>query len=885
MSEAFRRIDAADGIEELELAANGLRVLLVPEPEVPVATVCVVYHVGSRNEAVGHTGATHLLEHLMFKGSRRFDPRRGRPIARSLEQVGAAYNATTWFDRTTYYETVPPEHLELALELESDRMRHALLRAEDLASETTVVRNEFERGENEPFEALLRDAFATAFREHPYHHPTIGWRDDIENVTVERLRGFYDTFYHPDNATLILAGAVEREAALAQVGRWFAPLPRAAAAIPNVHTQEPPQQGERRFVIRRAGEVGWVATSWRTPAAAHADTHALAVLADSLASGVTSRLYQSLVDGGRCLDVQAVAWQLRDPGLFQVFACLDDADSHAAVEAAIRAEVAGLAAAGLGPDELERAKVQVEAQTAYLRDAPSQVAAALAEAVACADWRFYLTYAERIRAVTNEDVVRVARTYLDDDALTVGWFAPRPGNGAAASAGPGPRPCHYRTRVAEHVVEHRLGGGLHLAVLPRRHNPTVTVHGSLLAGHGMVAPERWTGASLIPDMLERGAGPRDRLQFARTVEDRGIELDISADTFSPLEVQVQGRCLTRHLPLLVELLFDQLRSPAFPADELDKLRQLRLGELAQAQEDTFVRAYEALSRRLYPAGHPHHRRGLGERRTDLERAARETLVELHGELYGPASLILAVVGDCGPEQAVELVERAAAGWHGGRAAPPEVARRLPDAAAAGTERVAMADKPSLDVLLGHCGGLRRRDQDFLASMLGNAILGQSTLTSRLGRRLRDAEGLTYGVISRFMGASLVDGPWLTSFTVPAAAVEPAVRAAREEIERLVEHGPEAEELAVEQAAMAGSYRVGLATSAGLARELSRLARHGLEIGEIDRLPERILAVTAAEVAAALRGHLDPSRLSVVVAGELGPSGNGAPALTPRGGRG
>ena len=260
MSGAFKKIDTVDGIEELELTANGLRVLLVPEPAVPVATVCVVYHVGSRNEGVGHTGATHLLEHLMFKGSRRFDPRAGRSIARTLERVGASYNATTWFDRTNYYETVPPEHLELALELEADRMRHALLRDEDLVSEMTVVRNEFERGENEPFDVLIKDSFAIAFREHPYHHPTIGWRDDIENVTIDRLRALLRHLLPPrqrDPRSWSVRSAAT--GALSEVGEVVrAAAPARRRRFPwSTHRSHPRRESAVSCPPRRARLAGW----------------------------------------------------------------------------------------------------------------------------------------------------------------------------------------------------------------------------------------------------------------------------------------------------------------------------------------------------------------------------------------------------------------------------------------------------------------------------------------------------------------------------------------------------------------------------------------------------------------------------------------------------
>ncbi len=874
MDEGFRVQAQDEGVEELRLEANGLRVLLLPDPAVPVVAACIVYHVGSRNEAVGHTGSTHLLEHLMFKGSRRFNPAEGRQIARVLERVGAHFNATTWFDRTNYYEILPPEHLELALELEADRMRSSLLRAEDLATDMTVVRNEFERGENEPLDVLLKESFAIAFREHPYHHPTIGWRSDIENTSIERLRAFYDTFYHPDNASLVLVGSFAREEAQRLVARHFGPLPRAGHAVPRVVTTEPRQEGERRFVVRRAGEVGWVALSWRTPEAASPDTHPLAVLADALAGGVTSRLYQRLVETGLCLEVQAVAWQLRDPGLFQVFATLNPPTPHAKVERIIRREIASLARKGLTNVELERARAQVEAQTAYHRDSPGQVAASLAEAISAVDWRFWLDYLERIRAVGRDDVLRVAGATFGDDAVSVGYFIPRDGGGGAggeARGGAGgrqPQPCHFRTELASRVHDSSLAGGGRLLLLPRHANTTVQLHGSLLAGHGVVGTEDWTVASLIPDMLERGTASHSRLAIARLLEDRGIELDVSGDSLNPLEVFCSGRCLARHLPLLLELLAEMLFAPLFPGDELEKLRTLRLGELAQANEDTFQRAFEVFARLTYPRGHPHFRRPLEERKAALERVAREELAKAHAALYGPATLVLALVGDFDPAVVEAAVVKLFGGAPGGSRPVPNVARRGPAAAPPREAHERMPDKPNLDVVIGHPGGLRRADDDFLAASLGNSILGHSTLSSRLGVRLRDREGLTYGVVSRFFGASLVDGPWAVSLSVAPANLERAVAALREEIGRFVAEGPSDAELDDERAAMAGSYRVSLATPMGVARELVRLSRHGLGVGEIDRIPEEVLALRRDAVVEAVRAHIEPAHLSLAAAGDL-----------------
>ena len=224
---AFDYVQTSDGIEEYRLTANGLQVLLLPVAAAPVATFMVTYRVGSRNERAGLTGATHLLEHLMFKGTERFHKDRGTSIFPVLQRVGAQINATTWYDRTNYYELLPKEHLALAVEIEADRMRNARVSADDLASERTVVLNELDRGENESTRKLLHALYATAFFAHPYGHPTIGWRSDVERVTADGLRHFYDTYYWPDNATASVIGDFDRAEALDLIEQHFGAIPSA----------------------------------------------------------------------------------------------------------------------------------------------------------------------------------------------------------------------------------------------------------------------------------------------------------------------------------------------------------------------------------------------------------------------------------------------------------------------------------------------------------------------------------------------------------------------------------------------------------------------------------------------------------------------------------
>lgn len=413
------------GIREFRLRANGLRVLLLRNTVAPVATFCVVYHVGSRNEAVGHTGATHLLEHLMFKGTPEFDREKATAVAAVLEALGARFNATTWFDRTNYYETIPSDQIETAVRIEASRMRGAYIRDSDRVPEMTVVRNEYERGENSPFQVLYKETFATAFREHPYHHPTIGWRADIEGVTTDRLKEFYDVFYHPNNATAMLIGDFEEPEALGTIFRHFGGIPSSARPIPPVYTTEPPQEGERRFTVRRTAQVAWVALSWRTVATRHPDTPALAALGTVLGGGLTGRLHLALVETSLALSVTVVPWQLRDPALFSVFAPVRPGVAPEDVERKIRDEAARIASEGVTEAEAEKARTQIEAEVIFERDSTDQVAASLSEAIAVADWEWYADYPEMVRRVTAEDVRRVASTYFVDDGLTVGAYLPK----------------------------------------------------------------------------------------------------------------------------------------------------------------------------------------------------------------------------------------------------------------------------------------------------------------------------------------------------------------------------------------------------------------------------------------------------------------------------
>ena len=433
---AFEYVQESGGVEEYRHRANGLVVLLLPEAAVPVVAFQVTYRVGSRNEGAGLTGATHLLEHLMFKGSERFNRDLGTSVFQTLQAVGGQINATTWYDRTNYYALLPSEHLAKAVEIEADRMRGARVRDEDLASERTVVLNELDRGENEPVRRLLHAVFASAYHAHPYGHPVIGWRSDVETVTASGLRHFYDTYYWPQNATVSVAGAFDRAHALDLLDTHFGSIPPGPEADddapePLVHrapsdavTREPEQRGERRVVIRQAGELGTVMLAYKAPAGLDADADALDVLSQALSSGKSARLYRALTDEGLATSAHAYFPRLRDPALFMLYATLAPDVPPETVEATLKATLADVASSGLTEAELTRARRQVVAQEAFGRDGPFAVVAQLNEAIAVGDWTLFSTYPARIEAVSAADVQAAAARLLDDDRLTVGWYVP-----------------------------------------------------------------------------------------------------------------------------------------------------------------------------------------------------------------------------------------------------------------------------------------------------------------------------------------------------------------------------------------------------------------------------------------------------------------------------
>jgi zinc protease len=886
------KIDSFRGVDQYRLKSNGMTILLVPEHSSPVITFMVVYHVGSRNEAPGNTGSAHLLEHMIFnKSTENFGRAKGhKTFQEVLFEAGADYastNMTTWYDRMNGYSTLPSDKLELAMKIEADRLGRGLILDSERQSEMSVVRNEYEIGENDPWQALWKATVASAIQAHPYHWSTIGYRSDIEGVTTEKLREHYKNFFWPDNAEAVLVGDFDTEKALAMFDREFGGFKKSDRPIPQVITVEPPQEGERRTLVQRPATVGMVMIGYMRPGALHPDFIPLEVLNSILADGVNSRLYRALVEKQLATQVQANNWTLKDPYPLLIDATLAAGKAHQDVENAIKAAVAEVVANGVTDEEVKRAQQQIEVAIVRSRDGTYNYASQLGESIASTNWKWFLTYVDNIKAVTAADVKRVAAAYLVPDKATVGWFVPTAAKTASSPSGAtGSQPvaavASTESRRAESPAVQKstktpartfaqrttrrvLPNGLIVDILENHSVPTVAIRALAFAGDSAAPAGKPAVPALTAKMLARGTTSRSKEQIGQLLDNVGATRSYTTTLTDSL---ISANGMARDLPLLLEVLSDELKNPAFTAEELGKAKKELENDFLRNDDNTSNRALERLSQLVYRDNHPY--RGVGRAKL-VESATAATVDDLrafHRARYSGAGLILAIVGDIDTAKTLALVEKHLGTLpKGERISYAQIARTTPGDKAV-REAITMRGKANMNIVLGTASGLRRSDADYEAALIANAALGQNSLSSRIGRRVRDTEGLSYALGSRLANSDLVDGLWWVNVNVAPQNVAKALQSTREEIEKFAKEGVTAAEVESQQSYFAGNYQVGLGSNGGVATALVNAEKFGFGPRYLDEFPSRIRAVSTDEVNAAVRKYFFPDKLHVIVAGDL-----------------
>ena len=889
-----------NGIQQHTLP-NGLTVLTKEVHAAPVVYFSVYYKVGSLDEEVGETGMSHLMEHMMFKGTKTRGP---GVISATLQNNGADFNASTSFDRTEYHETLAADRLDLAMQIESDRMVNSLYDEAQHQKEMSVVRSEYEAGENDPGTALGKAVRLSAFQVMPYRWQTIGFKADIENFTRDEMYAYYKNYYAPNNAVVVIVGDFDTAKALAMAQKYFGPLQPHPIAQHFI-TPEPVQEGERRVVVRRAGTTPQMMIAYHIPGFGDPDRYALDVLETVLSGGRTSRMFQDLEQTGLSAGADASDYGLRDPDLLFLSAVAQPGHTNPELEKALLAEVTTLQTTPISDIELTRAVNQAEAGYIFGKDSVEQQGEDLGENAMKGDWRFGETYLANLRKVTKADVQRVARKYLTENNRTVGYFepilpadgqaAPPPSLGGGATTAPVarfkpdrlPPADDFRTPADSlevwHATSPMAGGtvrqnaqtplptkvvlpnGLTVVVQENHANSTVSLSGALLSAGGVFDPPAQRGlANFTASQLSRGTTQRSLLDIAAALENVGASVDVGAnEEYATLE----GRSLTKDFPLMLDVLSDELRRPAFPADELDKARAQSLADIEEARSETGALAGIAFDDALYPKGHPFYSPTLDEQTAFLKGLTRQDLIAFHDAHYAPDKMILTIVGDVKAQDAIAQVTKYFGDW--------EKKGNLPDltipdvAAGVGTARtivIPVPDKAQVDVRYGYPGQLKRTDPDFYRVVVLNTILGGGTgLASRLATNVRDKMGLVYGIYAE-TDASLGEGPFAIDFGANPANVDAAVGEMDRQVALLHDQGVTPPEVQQAVNYLTGSYPVTLSTNGAVAGQLLIAQIFGLGLDYIQKRNGYYRAVTVDQVNAAAKKYLQPGAGVLVIAG-------------------
>ncbi|HVH29205.1 MAG TPA: pitrilysin family protein [Vicinamibacterales bacterium] len=877
----MEEVTSVEGITEYRLA-NGLRVLLIPDPSKDTITVNMTYLVGSRHENYGESGMAHLLEHLLFKGTPKHPN-----IPRELTQHGARANGTTWFDRTNYYETfsATDENLRWALDLEADRMVNSFVAQKDLDSEMTVVRNEFERGENDSSGVLMDRVLSTAYLWHNYGKSTIGARADIENVPIDRLQGFYRLHYQPDNAVLVVAGRIDLRPTLGLIAETFGALPKPARTMPTQYTQEPTQDGERSVTLQRVGDVQYAAVGYHVPAGPDPDYAAIALLGHVLGNAPSGRLYRALVETKKATRTFAFDFQLHDPG-YALFGA--EVRQESSLDAARDALLQAVDDIGRNPptsEELERARAALLKQIDLDLNSSNRIGLQLTEWIGMGDWRLLFLHRDRLRSATGADVQRAAARYFKPSNRTVGLFLPtaKPdrseiaavpdvasvlkgykGDPAIATGEAfDPAPANIDART----VRSTLPGGLRLTLLEKRtRGRTVVADLTLRFGDEKSLMNRRVAGDLAADMLMRGTLKRTRQQIQDELDRLKARVRVSGSATS---VNAAIETTRENLPAVLRLVNEVLREPSFPAGEFEPLRQQRLANVEEQLSDPTALASVAFQRHLRPRarGDVRYVPTLEESIAELSTISLDDVKKFHADFYGASYGEVSVIGDFDPKEIAAVTGDVFNTWK-----TPQPFTRVADtfAEAPPIDRaLETPDKANAYFVAGLNLNVRDDDPDYPALLLSNYMLGGGFISSRLATRIRQKEGISYSVGSQLQVASLDK---VGSFTVRAIyAPENAARletAFKEEIARALAEGFTEEEIKTAKTGMLQSRQVSRAQDGELASRLGLLQYLGRTITWDADLDRKLEALTAAEIKAALSRHLDPSKISIVKAGDF-----------------
>ena len=882
---ALKKLTSVEGITEYVLESNGLKVLLFPDKSRARVTINITYFVGSRHEGYGEAGMAHLLEHMVFKGTPTHTDIPKELISRGAQPL----NGTTWLDRTNYYEGLPstPENLEWGIKFEADRMVNSFIAEKDLKSEMTVVRNEFESGENQAWRVLSQRMASSAFQWHNYGKSTIGNRADLERVPIKNLQSFYKKFYQPDNAMLVIAGKFDEDACKEHIVKYFGAIPKPTRKLPTTYTEEPAQDGEHLVSVRRVASVGWAGALYHTPPGPHPDAPAVAVLTQILGSGSSSRLHKKLVETKRASQIMSQEFQLHDPGyMMQMAQCTPGSDPETVLEALLEV-IEGVADDPITKEEVERSKQRFKAARERQFANTTQFAIGLSEWAAQGDWRLFFLYRDRMEKLTADQVNAAAKKYLVPSNRTAGLFIPT--DAAERTKVPlAPNIAKmldgYKGRkvvasgeafeptwenIAARTETSVLPSGVKVSLLQKQNRgDRVSLRLTLRYGNLETLKGRGKASDLLPSMMMRGTEDMTRQEIQDVFSKLGSRVAMTGES-GKLIVTVGSK--RENLGKTLDIVKKFLREPAFDDKELATLKSQQVAGFTAQLTEPGPLAQQKVIRAMIPykKGDPRYRATMQEEIEQTQKITESDIRNLYLDLLNGQNGELTVVGDFDPQETIEKVKAILDGW------TSETEYKRLDVVGnyemkSGLEKIDTPDKANAVFLAGYSFDMGREDPDYPALVVANQILGGDPFSSRLGKRLRQDDGLSYQVGSQMQTTQRDAKSVLVVFAISAPQNAERLRdGAKEEFDRFVKEGITEKELKQAVKGYLGAAKNGRNSDGAIGQLLENAAWSGRGLDFYAEIEKKIQSLTVDQVNAAIKKHISHDKLLRVHAGSFG----------------
>jgi zinc protease len=879
------KVASVEGITEYHLD-NGLKVLLFPDPSKQTITVNVTYLVGSKHENYGETGMAHLLEHMVFKGTPNHPN-----VKEEITNRGNRWNGTTWYDRTNYFETFPAsdENLDWALEMEADRMINSFVSKEDLESEMTVVRNEFEMGENSPYGVLIDRIISTAYLWHNYGKSTIGSRSDIENVPIERLQDFYSKYYQPDNAVLIVTGRIDEKKTLALVNKYFGVLPKPERKLQNFYTIDPTQDGERTVTLRRTGNTQLTGVAYHIPSGVHDDYAGLDIINHVISNDPSGRLYKTLIDTKMATRVFGFNFQLKEPGI-SMFAVEATKEKDIYEIKDIMLKTIDDISVNLPTDEeIERARSYYMRNIEQAFNNSEMICLMLSEWIGMGDWRMFFIHRDRLQNVTIEDIERISKYYFKPTNRTVGVFIPvdntehveipeTPDITDLVTSYQGKEAVVMGEMFEPTVdnIENRttrgeLGNGMKMALLPKKtRGETVWISVTLLNGDENTLKGHQQISQMTANMLQRGTTSMSRQEIQDKINTLKSSINIFGQSYF---VTASIESIRSNYKEVLNILADILKNPSFTTDEFEKLKTELITNIEYQRKEPNAIANLELNRHMnpYPEDDIRYVPTFDETIQRIKSVTVEDLKRFHGSFYGTSNSTVAMVGDFDLEEARTLLEDHFGSWESPASFKP-VYNEVHDDISVINKDLETPEKSNAFFFGRQQFKFDPENKDHPSLVMGFYLLG-SGFQSRLVKRIREEEGLSYGVGGNFEAHPVSKVGTFNAYAIYAPENRDNLeKAFREEIEKVVTEGFSEKEVAEGIKSWLDMREVNQRSQdTFIVRRLSLYMEWGRNLYWDKKLEEDVSKLTAGDVNKAMKKYLNLNQINMVKAGDFAKS--------------